>query len=74
MLSFVMSAVFVLMAIGLFFLPAGVFEGWEPRQRYMLGGVILLYGSFRFWRARKLWLRNKENDAALRNQIEKDEA
>jgi len=72
-LSLLMGIVFLCMGIGLFILPNTVFADWSPGQRYIMGAVVLLYGGFRLWRARRMLLKNspKENESST---IEKDEA
>jgi ABC-type uncharacterized transport system permease subunit len=72
-LSFVMAGVFVLMALGLFFLPSGIFEGWTTSSRIMMGSAILLYAGFRVFRARKMLQRHKESEKEYLNRLEKDE-
>jgi len=72
-LSFIMAGVFVLMALGLFFLPSGIFEGWTTSSRVMMGSAILLYAGFRIFRARKMLKRLQEAEPEHLDAIEKDE-
>lgn len=69
-MSFVMAVIFILMALGLFFLPSGIFEGWTPIQRYAMGGAILAYAGFRLFRAKKMLDKSK---MAEKQGIERDE-
>ncbi len=72
-LSFFMAGVFVLMALGLFFLPSGIFEGWTPSSRIIMGCAILLYAGFRIFRARKMLKKLQDADREHLQTIEKDE-
>jgi hypothetical protein len=72
-LSFVMAGVFVLMAMGLFFLPSGIFEGWTTSSRMLMGSAILLYAGFRIFRARKMLQKLKDSEKDYLNSLEKDE-
>jgi len=71
--SFVMATFFVIMAVGLFFLPSGIFEDWSPLQRYTLGTLVLAYAGFRIWRARKMLLKQNQKTENPESGIEKDE-
>jgi hypothetical protein len=72
-LSFLMAGVFVLMAMGLFFLPSGIFEGWTASSRVTMGVAILLYAGFRIFRARKMLKNLQDKDRSRSGTIEKDE-
>ncbi len=68
-----MAGVFFLMALGLFFLPSGIFEGWTTSSRVTMGAAILLYAGFRVFRARKMLKNLQEKNRAHPGSIEKDE-
>lgn len=72
-LSFFMAGIFVLMALGLFFLPSGIFEGWTASSRIMMGIAILAYAGFRIFRARKMLQKISEHEKNLNQTIEQDE-
>ncbi|MFM9985196.1 MAG: hypothetical protein ACKVOK_08195 [Flavobacteriales bacterium] len=59
-IGFFMSIVILLCALGCMFLPAA--DVWFPEgKKYIMGSVLLFYASFRFYRARTLWIRTKNN-------------
>ncbi len=72
-LSFVMAAVFAVMAIAIVLAPPDALEGFSPIQRYLLAGLILVYAAFRFWRARKILQRMQTDEKQNLHNIEKDE-